>query len=261
MKYTIKEKQNEMLKMLKMIKNICEKNDIEFSLAYGSTLGAIRHGGFIPWDDDADITMHWNDYIKFTEAWEKTSYDGYELLSFQTKKKYPFLHPRIINKNKKLNEKIMENIDIEYGIWIDIFPLIKRGKDYKTQKKQLRLLKYGNFLQHKYYYLSSNNYVKKYHKFILIKRIFFRLLIDSVCFKLSKHFIYKAIDMGNSDECFDMEYNNRIYDNGIFNNLVYMKFEDTDMPIPSQYEEYLEKEYGDWRTPVKYNHENDLVES
>lgn len=76
----IREKQLEMLKMLKIIDRICKDNDIKYTLVWGTALGAIRHKGFIPWDDDADISMLWDDYKKFFDDLVYMEFEDTKLL-------------------------------------------------------------------------------------------------------------------------------------------------------------------------------------
>ena len=68
---TVKDVQNILLDMIKDIDELCKKNNIEYVLTGGSTLGAIRHKGFIPWDDDMDIAMKRSEYHKFIKALKK----------------------------------------------------------------------------------------------------------------------------------------------------------------------------------------------
>lgn len=74
---SVRELQLELLKILVEIDTFCKKNDIRYSLYAGTLLGAVRHHGFIPWDDDADICMPRDQYEKFLICWEKEHPEGF----------------------------------------------------------------------------------------------------------------------------------------------------------------------------------------
>ena len=254
---TIKEKQLEMLRMLKNIDRVCQENNIEYSLCAGSMLGAIRHKGFIPWDDDTDIMLDWNNYNKLLKVWDKSNHDNTMfLLSNENNNKYPFLFPKIVSRKMKIMEPILSGLGLEYGIWIDIFPVIVRGKEGKERKKQHRYIKWGNFLLHKYYYINSSNYVKNNHKYLGLKKFVFRLIPDKVCFGVAHKYINKAAVIGTSNDFFEIHDETYSYKKEILNNGIrYVKFEDTELPVLKSWNEYLTIHYGDWSTPVKYMHE------
>ena len=76
------------LEMLKYIDKVCRENNIKYWLSAGSCLGAVRHGGFIPWDDDVDIEMERKDYIKFYKILNSEQNDRYILHSYFNDKEY-----------------------------------------------------------------------------------------------------------------------------------------------------------------------------
>ena len=252
----LSENQLEMLRIAKRIDQVCKENDIEYSLAYGTMLGAVRHKGFIPWDDDMDIMMDWNNFEKFLSVWGKYPDDSMYLLSYKTEKKYPFLFPKIVSKRVKVMEAILSDMDLDYGVWVDIFPIIVKGEDGKERKKQHRYIKWGNFLIHKYFYILKNDFAKKNHNNLKLKGILFRLIPDKICFSLAEKLLKKAAIMGTSDEMIDMRNENwfcnrKIFDDGI----EYVKFENIELPILRKSNEFLTILYGNWKTPVKYTHE------
>ena len=75
----LKQLQATMLEMLKLVDKICRENDIKYSLCSGTLLGAVRHKGFIPWDDDLDIRMTRDNYDKFLAVWDEIKPEGYAL--------------------------------------------------------------------------------------------------------------------------------------------------------------------------------------
>lgn len=110
------------LKIALEIKRICEKNDIRYFLTAGTLLGAVRHGGFIPWDDDMDIGMLRNDYNKFIEVCKKDLGNEFFLQTWDTDKQYPFSFAKIRLNGTHFVEAFSENCGAHNGIFIDIFP-------------------------------------------------------------------------------------------------------------------------------------------
>lgn len=103
--------------------SVCEKNGIRIALAGGSTLGAIRHKGFIPWDDDLDLMMPRSDYAHFCEVFQRELNDRYELVAPNRGKKYRNRFPKIIKRGTVLKTVAEVERDIPNGIFLDIFLL------------------------------------------------------------------------------------------------------------------------------------------
>ena len=105
------------LEELEYIDSLCRKNDLEYSLTYGTLIGAVRHGGFIPWDDDIDIMLRRNDYEKLLLIIKD---DGkYKLISREDS---CFNWAKIVDTRTYVEEDDKYNIK-DYGVWVDIFPL------------------------------------------------------------------------------------------------------------------------------------------
>ena len=115
-----------LLEMVKVIDNICKKNSIPYFLNGGSALGAVRHKGFIPWDDDLDISMMKSDYDKFIEILKKELPEDYLFQCFKTHKEYNVLIPamKIRKKNtylKEVNSLLKNKCKDSDGIFVDVF--------------------------------------------------------------------------------------------------------------------------------------------
>lgn len=111
------------LEILMEVDNICGNNNINYFMLGGTLLGAVRHGGFIPWDDDLDIGMFREDYDKFVSICKDQLPNKYFLQSTQTDPNYapPFI--KIRANGTIFEEANTRNINTHKGIWIDIFPI------------------------------------------------------------------------------------------------------------------------------------------
>ena len=122
---TLREAQLIMLDMLVEFDNICQKYNLKYWLDSGTLLGAVRHKGFIPWDDDIDLSMPLEDYQKLIELKDEFS----EQIFFQTTQtdsKFPFDYIKLRSNRAKIVEFHEKDRDIEYhqGVFVDIFPML-----------------------------------------------------------------------------------------------------------------------------------------
>lgn len=114
--------------ILDVIDKVCADHGIRYSLAYGSLLGAVRHGGFIPWDDDLDIMMLREDYERFIRIWPSAAPKGYLL---ETERMYDD-YVNTFSKVRKEHTTFLQyeyelNVSHHKGIFVDIFPLDRRA--------------------------------------------------------------------------------------------------------------------------------------
>lgn len=106
------------LDILSNIHNFCLSNGIEYSLAYGTLLGAVRHKGYIPWDDDIDIMMRREDYERFIRTY---SHNYYKIVNTSTENRYYLPFAKVCDSRTVINEHSTH--DNNYGIYIDVFPI------------------------------------------------------------------------------------------------------------------------------------------
>lgn len=135
-KLSMNEVQQEAIEILKQVSDICEKLNIEYFLAYGTLIGAIRHEGFIPWDDDIDIMMPRNDYDRLCEYFVQNDnlIGDLKWFSPETNKDYPYMIARISSMKYVIdtdNEK-----PSGLGLFIDVYPLDGMGDDLELAKKR-----------------------------------------------------------------------------------------------------------------------------
>lgn len=126
------------LKIALEIKRICEKNNIRYFMTAGTLLGAVRHGGFIPWDDDMDIGMLREDYERFIKACETDLGSEFFLQTWDTDPDYPFSFGKVRLNGTHFIEGFSEKGGMHNGIFVDIFPFDNVPDDFKEQKKQGR---------------------------------------------------------------------------------------------------------------------------
>ncbi|MDD7281952.1 LicD family protein [Floccifex sp.] len=123
------------LNMLISFDEICQKHNLNYFLAGGTFLGAIRHKGFIPWDDDIDIGMPRKDYEKFCEYAKKELPNNLVLQNFETEPNCGLVFAKIRKKGTTLSEVYSHHIDMSQGVWIDIFPFDNVPDDEQERNK------------------------------------------------------------------------------------------------------------------------------
>lgn len=122
-KMNIQDIQNVEQEILDVIHNVCEAYHLRYSLAYGTLLGAVRHGGFIPWDDDIDIMMPREDYEKLITVWDQTAPKGYLLQNVRTNPDFTQSFTKIRKDHTTfLQDETERGKRYHKGIFVDIFP-------------------------------------------------------------------------------------------------------------------------------------------
>lgn len=157
--------------ILKDVVKYCNLNNIRYYLAAGTLLGAIRHKGFIPWDDDIDIVMPRSDYIKFIQGYQDFADENYELSSIHNNKDHLFTFAKVYDRRtEKIESGIVYNTKNIGGVEIDVFPLdgvpkdqIKSDKFFKWQQRWFKLYSYSVLK-----YTKSANHLKDAIKNLVI---------------------------------------------------------------------------------------------
>jgi lipopolysaccharide cholinephosphotransferase len=113
-----------MLEIVMVVHEICTKHNIRYWIDYGTLLGAVRHGGFIPWDDDLDISILKSDIKKFTEAMQSHLPENYAYQDWKNERKLTFKVIKIRDKHSYYEDGIYQKGELNYdGIFIDVFPV------------------------------------------------------------------------------------------------------------------------------------------
>lgn len=161
MKEILMEEQKQIaLAILKSIANFCDKQGLRYYLAYGTMLGAVRHKGFIPWDDDIDIMMPRDDYNKFLRDYDGYN-DIYRVCSIEKDDSYPYTMAKVFDQRTKLEDFTLWKQYPHAGVFVDIFPIdglpLKAAEQEEIFKRQqlLNLLLHGSCMK----YTFSHHYV------------------------------------------------------------------------------------------------------
>lgn len=134
---TLKRLQDISLEILLDFDKFCSENGIDYFGCGGTAIGAVRHGGFIPWDDDIDVGMTRKNYDKFLAlALEKLT-DKYNVITFRTTENFPLMNARFTLKGTKFREDCFKDLEFDNGIFLDIFCFDNIYDDEKKMKKQM----------------------------------------------------------------------------------------------------------------------------
>lgn len=243
----LKELQEIEINILKEFIKICGKYNLKYFAIGGTCLGAVRHKGFIPWDDDIDIGMPRKDYDKFIEIAKEELPKNLFLQNYKTEVNYILNFIKIRDCNTTFIEESTQNLNINHGIFIDIFPLdgVKKINGlYKIDRIFIKFLT-------RIIALKLIPEYKLPHKIANIVRI---ILKPINLYKLHV-LVDKILEKNDYDKC---DYiTNGFGEWGIretvpkkyFSNGLKVSFEGITINIPYEYDKYLTNVYGDYMTP------------
>ncbi len=226
------------------IDRICSKYSIPYSIGYGTLLGAVRHKGFIPWDDDFDVFMTRNNYEKFKEAC-KSELDSskFFLQTEDTEPFYPFAFAKLQLAGTELLEDFSKNVQVHHGISVDIFALDHLPKNYAKEKIMLvknKLLKNMIWLKCGY---GTDEQLRQL-KFRLLKAVTYPIPL-----KMLRKLRNKTITRYNqceTDYLFCSDYPNDRLPVEFYADHTQYQFEDRVYQGPCEYDKYLTLLYGDY---------------
>lgn len=232
--------------ILDFIDGFCSSHEIKYYLTGGTLIGAIRHKGYIPWDDDIDICMMREDYDKFIELLREANNPTYKVYSHTFLKDYPAPYAKVINNNTVL----IENTVFPYamGVFIDVFPLDTIPLSKKLQKRLYNKFNmYYGMLQMKQIKWNTRRKLVK-NLFIEFSRLILKLIpISYIVNKMHNNAIqYKDMD---SPLCGDVVWGygiREITKREFFENTILAEFEGKKYSIPQGYDMFLKGLYGDY---------------
>lgn len=236
----LRELQLNLLDILKYIDRVCEENKLSYYLIYGTCIGAVRHNGFIPWDDDLDIAMPYDDYKKFCSILSKKQDKRYFLQTRKTDKNYYLDFAKVRDTETTLiDEYNNEKRDIVLGTYVDVFPLV--GVPTNKLKKKIQKINRALYFSTDRN-MINNKFIKKV--FDLFIKIIGKEKIREKCFNNMMKYSCKDSDVWFS--IFGEYYEKDMHPKTFYGKSKRVKFEDMDVPIPENYDSYLKKLYGDY---------------
>lgn len=263
--------QKKELDMVKEFVQICEKHNLKYFMAGGTFLGAVRHKGFIPWDDDIDLGMYREDYEQFLKIAEKELELPYKIQTYHNCATHHYYFSHIVDTRYKVRR--MGSLDKrEEYIWIDIFPYDGLPNGIRGNLIYLKLLFY-RFCYHMAYFEKIN--IARKDRAVWQKIVLELLkIVYKVC-RFDKHKWREKIDIllkkQDIDKCekimsfMGVKLQKEIFPKKIYDDLVNYQFENMNLKGPVEYDRVLKQMYGDYMSlpPVekRVSHPMEIVES
>lgn len=246
-KITIHEYKSIVVSILAEIDRICRDNDLKYMLMYGSLIGAVRHKGFIPWDDDIDIVMPRNDYFKLMHIINSAN-NNYSFISIETGETiYPF--GKVCDNTTIVKEKNFKTIN-GYGAFVDVFPLDYMPNNVLKRKIYCFICRqYAIWITHsaRTSFERSNSWkinLKRYIAFKIGRQLKTTRLINRLNSILinndrkNKGSSYIGVPWGYNAE--------KLYPTELFSDVTYLDFEGHKFLAPKEYDTVLKLRYGDY---------------
>lgn len=252
----MKEIQNQVYIILQEVDRICRKNRIPYFLSAGTALGAIRHKGFVPWDNDIDIGMLRKDYNNFQKIVKRELGSEFYYQTLQPNRDFYYPFDQVVKNHTSYVQLEHKDAKFHHGFHIDIFPFDKVSSNPKSREKQVEDLNKYRYLMKakklKYPYKSKNplhlfliNY--EYYMLKLVPYRYLKKKIDETLTKYNKtntEYIadlcthYKKVMYFKRSEIFPIK--KVSFESGVF-------------PVPRETDTYLTMMYGDYMTPPPEN--------
>ncbi|MGX7112355.1 LicD family protein [Gemella cuniculi] len=243
--------QKKILNILKVFIEICEEEDLTYYALGGTLLGAVRHKGFIPWDDDIDIGMPREDYEKFKNIATEKIFGRYLYLSEDT-----LGYKKAFSVIRDTSTKIImnySNVEQEESLWIDIFPIdglpekgLKRAiheKRYLYRRMMVQLSEFNTIV-------NQNKKERPWYEKFVIKTADMLNLERLISFEKAQSKYIAAIKRYSIDEGYAGNYTGayklrELVPSFYFGQPVFLDFENIKLSCPSKYREYLMAIYGE----------------
>ena len=239
----IKDIQRINLQIMKEVHRVCDILGVKYSLSSGTLLGAQRHEGFIPWDDDMDVSMLRSDYERFLKDAQALLKPGYAIEHYSTEKYCPYSFAKIVDTNTTWICPEYEELDIMKGIAIDIFPI-----DHVPSEKLLGKIRRKTWIYNAFKGVNNMGYIKtiqKWYKRLIAycMHIITRIVGARTLVIKQDHFNKKYIS-GDFTTA-DLIKRNKLMPYKWFEEIELVKFESEKFYAIKEREKYLQIVYGD----------------
>lgn len=228
------------LGVMDYIHNLCQKENINYSLAYGTLLGAVRHKGYIPWDDDVDISLKRDEYDKLYQAVLRDNDPIYKVASWENDARYPYPFYRVYDARTVYENNYIEN-DIDLGICVDVFPF-----DYyaDVNKEMAKLDTYRRLSVYTLYGIHSKNAgLKNIIRYLLV--LVFRLTRVKTWNKKMNLLSMQDNDNDSIDYLMENKRTSTKFEKTLLDKVMDSPFEDRTYKIPEASHQILSAIYGD----------------
>ena len=246
----IKNVHNCLMIIAKEIKRICEKNDIHYTMLAGTLLGAVRHQGFIPWDDDMDFAMFREDYNKFIEACKNDlDKEHFFFQNIDSDPNFGKFYIRILLNGTYLYYDLIRNVQSKKALFVDVFPFDSIPESKILRKKQSVITSFAMRLLKKKLKYGASSFTLGSKIELLFTPFFSKKSLIRMYEKEMQRYNKKLPDSScvccaNGGEGYPRETLKRKW---LIETKI-MKFEDTEFPGSVLYDEYLTYFYGDYMT-------------
>ncbi len=251
---TLEERKQIGIEILDEVTRVCKILGIKYYLAYGTLLGAVRHQGFIPWDDDIDIWIFRDDYEILKKEFNNHCKPEFRLWSYENRDDYPYFMTKIVSLKTEVRERFLKQIP-DFGIWLDVFVLdYVNDENIKNIPEEVKTL--------------HQQWCALYHQSTIIgkiKLIGFNLIQNETSFKDFKEkpntFSLKLMALHRCNTPSELvksptsakSISKLFYKTEYFKETVMLPFEGKEYPAPARYKELLTQIYGDYmQLPPKW---------
>lgn len=243
----LEELQNRVLQISEYFVDFCQKHHLRCFLCGGGVIGAIRHQGFIPWDDDLDFFMPRKDYERFKKLWRNDEHSPL-VLSFPSKEYHDHnIFMTLRDASTTMIKPYQQNLDITHGIAIDIFPLDECPKKF--------VKRWGQLFWALIFQLFCAQIVPSNHGKLV--SVIGKILLSICSSGKIRHMVWsyaeRQMSKGDFDQaelvtelCAGPKYMMKRYPQTLFKDAILVPFQGTYLPIPRGYDTYLKMAFGNY---------------